>query len=86
MDEYISDLDCNCDTPPKYGIQWDGPFGPHWEWFNTEVERDQAVANHMKEQCEQNERMVEELRDHLDDINAEKILSYEMGEMEVRPW
>ena len=45
----LSDLDTNCETPCKYGIEWDTDCGRIWEWFDTEEERARELEKYRDE-------------------------------------
>jgi hypothetical protein len=41
MDEWLSDIDTTRDG--KFAIEWDGIYGKHWETFDTEEARSEAL-------------------------------------------
>jgi hypothetical protein len=66
----LSDLDTNCETPCKYGIEWDTDMGRYWEWFNTEAERERELAKYNAE-CDANDSYPNEPDEDWTDAEAD---------------
>ena len=58
--DFISDLDTN--DLGQFGIEWDGDYGRHWQWFETEAEREAALKTFESEQMERELELYEDER------------------------
>lgn len=57
---FVSDIDM---ISNKFAIEWDDSYGRHWESYDTEAERDQALQANQTYQDEHQEEMEVELLD-----------------------
>ena len=54
--EGLSDMDMGYDPATgeytKFGVEWDGMFGKHWDYYDTEEERSKAIDERQAQYAE----------------------------------